>query len=78
MTRNRKRQFLTTTHAGERLGVSPFRAAQLFDSGQLRGVRDSAGRRLITEKSVEDLAQRRKRRLVGAKALACEPAPVTP
>ncbi len=62
-----KNRFLTTTHAGQRLGVSPFRAAQLFDSGQLLGMRDSAGRRLITEESVANLARRRARAVAPAK-----------
>jgi predicted site-specific integrase-resolvase len=75
MIRDPKKRFLTTTHAGQRLGVSPFRAAQLFDSGQLLGIRDSAGRRLITEESVEQLARRRKR---GAKAVQSETPRATP
>jgi hypothetical protein len=58
--RKRLTRYLTTTHAGQRIGVSPFRAAQLFDSGDLQGIRDSAGRRLITEESVEKLAAQRR------------------
>lgn len=55
----RTRRFLTPTHASQMLGLGAARVCQLFDSGELRGVRDSAGRRLIDEDSVKQLARQR-------------------
>jgi len=61
-------RYLTVTHAGVRLGLSPFRVAQLFDRGDLRGIRDSNGRRLIEEDSVEELRAKRAKRPVARSA----------
>jgi len=55
----RGRRLLSLGHAGQRIGVGARRAAQLFDSGALRGIRDSSGRRLIDEDSVDELLARR-------------------
>jgi hypothetical protein len=55
-------RFLTPSHAAIILRCSTVQVQLLFDRGLLRGVRDSGGRRLIYEASVEEYRRTRKRR----------------
>ncbi|MHB8731755.1 MAG: hypothetical protein ACYDAB_08195 [bacterium] len=47
--------------ASHRVGLSVARIRQLADAGELESFRDAGGRRLITERSLEKLRERRAR-----------------
>lgn len=50
---------LSARDAGHLLGLTPSGVRRLAEAGQLRGFRDSTGRRLFLKRHVEEVARQR-------------------
>jgi len=64
--RKTAKRLLTSGHAGHQIGCSSVWAAELFDRGELRGIRDSSGRRLIEEDSISAYLTRHRQKVTSA------------